>query len=57
MFDNAMLVLETVATGENPPQVHLWHLNIWIKIHDLPMEFMSEAVGQQLINFFREFID
>lgn len=55
-FDNVMLALETVAAGEDPLKVQLWYLNIWIQIHDLPMSFMTEAVGKQLGNFFGEFL-
>lgn len=55
-FDNAMLILENIPLGEEPLKVPLWWLNIWIQIHDLPSGFMSEAVGQQLGNFFGEFI-
>lgn len=56
MFDNAMMILETVSQGEDPLQVQLWHLNIWVQLHELPMGFMSEAVGRQLGNFFGEFL-
>lgn len=56
MFDNVMMVLESIAAGEEPLKVPLWHLKIWMQIHDLPMGFMSEAVGKQLGNFFGEFI-
>lgn len=38
-FDNVMLALEKVAPGENPAEVKLWFLNIWIQIHNLPMGF------------------
>lgn len=55
-FDNAMLCLETVLKGEDPIKVQLWFLNIWIQIHELPSGFMSEMVGQQLGNFFGEFL-
>lgn len=55
-FDNAMLVLEQVPTSEEPLNVQLWHINIWLQIHDLPMGFMSEAVGQQLGNCLGEFL-
>lgn len=56
MFDNAMMILEKVVPGEDPLQVQLWHLNTWVQIHDLPMGLMSEVVGQQLGNFFGEFL-
>lgn len=55
-FDNAMLLLEEIAPGEEPLKVPLWFLNIWIQIHDLPNGFMSEVVGQQLGNFFGSFV-
>lgn len=55
-FDNAMLVLEKVPPGEESTNVQLWHINIWLQIHDLPMGFMSETVGKQLGNFFGEFL-
>lgn len=41
-FDNVMFALEKVALGENPADVKLWFLNIWIQIHNLPMGFMME---------------
>lgn len=55
-FDNAMLCIEPIPPGEDPTKVPLWHLNIWIQIHDLPVGYMSEMVGKQLGNFFGEFI-
>lgn len=57
MFDNVMLVLHQIAPGENPANVNLWFLNIWIQIHNLPMGFMMESVGKQLGNFFGEFLE
>lgn len=29
-FDNVMLVLETIAAGEDPSKVQTWYVNIWI---------------------------
>lgn len=55
-FDNAMLLLHEIGLGEEPLKVALWHLDIWIQIHDLPNGFMSETVGQQLGNFFGSFV-
>lgn len=56
MFDNTMMILEKIADGEDPLQVQLWHLNIWIQLYELSMSFMTEIVGQQLGNFFGEFL-
>lgn len=52
-----MIALEPVAANEDPVRVPLWHVNIWIQIHDLPMGFMTETVGKQLGNFFGEFLE
>lgn len=54
MFDNAMLALEPVAAYEGPVKVPLWYVNTWIQIHDLPMGYMTEAVGKALGIFFSE---
>lgn len=51
-----MLILASISSGVEPLNVPLWHLNIWIQIHDLPTGFMSKIVGKQLGNFFGEFL-
>lgn len=56
IFHNVMMALEPVTAGEDPLKVQLWQMNIWVQIHDFPMGFMSETVGQQLGNFFGEFL-
>lgn len=56
-FDGAMLVLAEVSKDEEPIEVPLWHLNMWMQIFDLPMGFMSEEVGKQLGIFFGEFLE
>lgn len=56
-FDNSMLVLAEIPKGEEPGNVSLWHLNMWVQIYDLPSGFMTEGVGKQLGDFFGEFIE
>lgn len=56
-FDNAMMSLGMVSAGEDPLDVPLWYLDIWVQIHDLPMSLMTEAIGRQLGNFFGEFLE
>ena len=55
-FDNAMLIVNEIPNGEEPLNVPLWSIDMWIQIYDLPSGFMSEAVGKQLGNFFGEFL-
>lgn len=45
-----------IPPSVEPLSVSLWHLNIWIQIHDLPTYFISEIVGKQIGNFFGEYL-
>lgn len=56
-FDNAMLVISVIPQGEEPLNVPLLHLSMWIQLHDLPTGLMSESVGKQLGDFFEEFLE
>lgn len=56
-FDNAMLALEKVETGENPANISPCFVSIWIQLFNLPMGYMKETVGKQLGNFFGEFLE
>lgn len=56
-FDSAIMVMEEVPKGEDPLNVPLWHVNMWIQIFDLPSGFMSEIVGKQLGDFIGRFIE
>lgn len=47
-----MLVVNKIPQGEEPLNVPLWTIKMWIQIHDLPKGFMSEGVGKQLGDFF-----
>lgn len=52
-----MLVLANIPRGEEPSGVPLWHINIWIQIHNLPTGLMTEGVGKQLCDFFGVFLE
>lgn len=56
-FDNTMLMIQPIPPGGQPIKVPLWHLRMWIQIHDLRSGLMSEVVGKQLANFFGEFLE
>lgn len=55
-FDNVMLI-DSIPNGVEPLSVPLWHLKIWIQLHDLPTWYMFESVGKQLGDFFGEFME
>lgn len=55
-FDNAMLSVSRIPASEEPLKVPLWHLEMWVQIHDLPKGFMSELVEKQLGDFYGEFM-
>uniref|UniRef100_A0A803PRW0 Reverse transcriptase domain-containing protein n=1 Tax=Cannabis sativa TaxID=3483 RepID=A0A803PRW0_CANSA len=45
-FDRAPLVFERVKTGENPRQVALLHLELWVQLHNMTTGFISERIIQ-----------
>lgn len=45
-FDNALLVLNVIKTGEDPTKVALVEMDFWIQIYNLPVGYMSEVVGK-----------
>lgn len=44
-FDNAMMLVDQIPMGEDPLKVQVWFMSIWIQIHDLLNDFMSEVMG------------
>lgn len=56
-FDNHLLLLHQLTTGDIPHQAHLFHVNFWIQIYDLPVGYMSENVGRQIGEFIGKFIE
>jgi hypothetical protein len=56
-FDNNTLVLEQVQLGMQVDQIPLFHVNLWVQIHNLPMGLMKEKVGIQLANYIGAFVE
>lgn len=56
-FDNHTLVLGTVQAGDILAQIPLNHVNFWVQVHDVPVGFMTELVGQHLGNFVFTFLE
>lgn len=52
-----MLVIAEIPNGEEPLNVPLWHVNIWVQISDLLSGLMLETVGKLLGDFFGEFLE
>ncbi|XP_073035368.1 uncharacterized protein [Primulina eburnea] len=55
-FDNHLLLLQRVNSGEVPTQVPLNLVSFWVQIYDLPVGYMSESIGQQLGNSVGQFL-
>lgn len=49
-----MLVISKIKAGEDPINVSLNEMEMWIQVYNLPVGFMAESVGKQLGNFFRK---
>ncbi|PNY17922.1 hypothetical protein L195_g014678 [Trifolium pratense] len=56
-FDNNMLILEQVQLGMQIEQIPLYYVNMWVRIHDLPMRLMKERVGTSLANYIGSFVE
>lgn len=56
-FDNHLLILEVVQSGDIHAEIPLYHVNFWVQVHDLPAGFMTPIVGQHLGNFIGEFVE
>lgn len=39
-FDNAMIVMAEIPNGEEPLNVPLWYVNMWMQIYDIPSGLM-----------------
>ncbi|PNX70160.1 hypothetical protein L195_g057150, partial [Trifolium pratense] len=56
-FDNNTLLLEQVQIGMQIEHIPLFHINLWVQIHDLPMGLMKEKFGIQLANYIGQFVE
>lgn len=52
-----MLILGVIKEGENPPEILLFNVSFSVQIHNLPMGFMSERVGQNIGNYLGKFLE
>lgn len=43
-FEQAMLVLHQVASGEDPLMAQLQEIEIWVQVYDIPQGFLSENI-------------
>lgn len=39
-FDNAMIVMDDILKDEEPLNVALWHVNMWMQIYEIPSGLM-----------------
>ncbi|KAK6143054.1 hypothetical protein DH2020_023402 [Rehmannia glutinosa] len=56
-FDNYLLILHRIKTGDVPSSLPLFSVPFWIQIYDLPVGYMRENVGKQLENFVGNFLE
>ena len=50
-FEQNMLVYHQVQNEEDPGQVALNAMDIWVQIHDIPKGFISECILARIGNF------
>jgi 14-3-3 protein epsilon len=56
-FDNNMLILEQVHLGVQIEQIPLFHVTMWVQVHNLPTGLMKATVGEKLANYIGVFVD
>ena len=56
-FDNHMLVLGRLSTGDMLTQIPLFNIPLWVQLHDVPTGFVTPMVGKHMENFIREFLE
>ncbi|XP_058752391.1 uncharacterized protein LOC131625555 [Vicia villosa] len=56
-FDSHLLILEKVRIGVQIESIPLFHVDFWVKIHNLPAGMMIERLGRAMENFIGEFVE
>ncbi|XP_074351468.1 uncharacterized protein LOC141690579 [Apium graveolens] len=55
-FEQGMLVYKQILENEDPKEVMLNEIDIWVQIYDIPKGFVSETILQSVGNYIGEFI-
>ncbi|XP_030505125.2 uncharacterized protein LOC115720103 [Cannabis sativa] len=55
-FDRVPLIFERVKPGENPRQMNLNRLDVWIQCHEMKTGFMSESTLRHMANYIGTFV-
>lgn len=56
-FDKHMLILGVIKKGENPKNIPLYMVPFWVQIHNIPVGFMSQFIGENLENYIGKFLE
>ena len=52
-----MLILGVIKEGDDPKIVSIFCIPFLVQIHNLPMGFMSQMVGESIGNFIDQYLD
>lgn len=55
-FDNYLLVLGRMMIGVALQSIPLHHVDFWVRVHNLPIGFMTDVVGRHQANYIGEFV-
>lgn len=56
-FDNHMSILGVIQVGDILAQIPLHHICFWVKVHYVPVGFMTKVVSQLLGNYIGTFLE
>lgn len=55
-FGNHLLIIERVKLGVQIKNIMLFHVDLWVQVHDLLAGLMLEKVGKVMANFIGPFV-
>lgn len=55
-FEQGMLVYKQIAGDEDPKEIALNEVDIWVQIYDLPKGFVSETIFQSIADYIGGFV-
>ncbi|MBA0790896.1 hypothetical protein Gohar_015512 [Gossypium harknessii] len=56
-FNNHLLILQKIPSGENPAALELNFTEFWVQVHELPPRLMTESMAKQFGDFCGKFIE
>ncbi|XP_058772586.1 uncharacterized protein At4g02000-like [Vicia villosa] len=57
IFGNHLLIIERVQIGVQLENIHMFHVEIWVQVHNLSTSQMLEKLSKTIANFIGTFVE